>query len=186
MTDKRAEEARVCTLHGAPMELGRSGLRCPRCEQLARRGEVIVAGCPHCGANLVSLIPDVKGVPRHMIRLGWSPTEEQSEKAKHDLLVSAVWGDYAFQAFPVIPTGVVLDLFCLACGKKMPRVSYCPTCRAQVMELVALYMFGEMHGKVQICSRRGCYEHWRWRSDQEMRAAAAGVQFMATGRRDGW
>jgi len=121
-----------------------------------------------------------------MIKLGWSLVEEQREVAKHELFVSAVWGDHTLQAMPVIPTGTVLDLFCPICGKKLPRVAYCPTCNAQVVRLLALHMFGEEHGEVQICTRRGCYEHWRWRADREMLAESAGVQFMATGRRDIW
>lgn len=181
--DRRAEEARVCALHSVPVEIRPSGIYCSRCEQLAKNGEIIVAACPHCGTNLVSPTVYVRGMP--MIKLGWTLVEEQSQKAKHELYVSAVWGDHTLQAHPVIPTGTVLDLFCPYCSRKLPKVSYCPTCQAQVVELVALHMFGETHGRVQICARRGCYEHWRWRADGRT-VEAAGIQFMATSRRNGW
>jgi predicted RNA-binding Zn-ribbon protein involved in translation (DUF1610 family) len=108
----------------------------------------VKVNCPHCGKSLMD--HDHKIEDRPGIRLGI-----RSGGKMGLIYMCSLYGSYDHESEIDLSTGDVAEFSCPFCDRLLTGSGSCEKCSAP---LVTLNM--EVGGKVNICSRKGCTEHF--------------------------
>ena len=104
--------------------------------------------CPVCSESLIdndNLI-DHKPVINLNVEIG---------NRKGTINLSSIYGSYNYTCDIDIPNGELVNFFCPHCKSQLVEETKCKLCDAP---LVPFYL--DMGGKVSICSRSGCKNHF--------------------------
>lgn len=105
--------------------------------------------CPKCGKALMDdshLINNRKAI---MLKI----TTTSGEKGK--IWLSSIYGDYNYTAEIAIPEGEIVKFECPHCNADLARPLECEVCNAPIVSFTC-----SIGGKVSICSRNGCKNHY--------------------------
>ncbi len=69
--------------------------------------------------------------------------------------LSSIYGDYNYTSEHAIPEGDVVQFFCPHCNADLARKLECEVCNAPIVSFNC-----SIGGKVSICSRNGCTNHY--------------------------
>lgn len=105
--------------------------------------------CPKCGASLMDESHLINN--RKAIRL----TITTSDGKTGNVWLSSIYGDYNYTAENSIPEGDVVDFICPHCNENLARPLECEVCEAPIVSFTC-----SIGGKVSICSRNGCRNHY--------------------------
>jgi len=72
-----------------------------------------------------------------------------------EIWLSSIYGSYNYKADITLPKDEVAEFFCTHCGEHITSKTECSTCGA---DMVPFHL--DMGGKVSICSRSGCKNHF--------------------------
>lgn len=103
--------------------------------------------CPKCGKPLSDHDNLLDNMPS--IRLGI-----KSSKGSGFIRLSSVYGSSAILSDIPLAEGEVYVFSCPVCKQVLESEEHCSACKAPMV-----YLLIEMGGKVNFCSRKGCYKH---------------------------
>jgi len=106
--------------------------------------------CPHCNKSMMD--------PGHMINNKPAIKAEISTsiKQKGFIWLSSIYGDYNYSAEFEIPEGEVVEFYCPHCHESLRRKKIeCDVCGAPIVSMNV-----DVGGRVSICSRSGCKNHY--------------------------
>jgi len=109
---------------------------------------ILSVKCPHCGKSFMDDTNQVNGHPG--IRLN---IETDSERGV--LWLCPIYNCFAHKSSIVLKDDEMLKFFCPHCNKSLLQGMLCESCHAP---LVAMNI--NIGGKVDICSRNGCKNHF--------------------------
>lgn len=104
--------------------------------------------CPICGRSLMDqeqLIDNVPGIHLNI----------ECHGQKGDIWLSSIYGSYNYKATIDLPKDKIAKFHCPHCHDQITSKTECMTCGA---DMVPFYL--DMGGKVSICSRSGCKNHF--------------------------
>jgi ssDNA-binding Zn-finger/Zn-ribbon topoisomerase 1 len=104
--------------------------------------------CPLCGRSLMDpdqLIDNVPGIHLNI----------ECRGQKGDIWLSSIYGSYNFKSTIDLPRNEIAKFSCPECHDQITSKTECMTCGA---DMVPFYL--DMGGKVSICSRSGCKNHF--------------------------
>ncbi|HRY34043.1 MAG TPA: zinc-ribbon domain-containing protein [Bacteroidales bacterium] len=104
--------------------------------------------CPVCGYSLMDRDQTVDNKASIHLRIRMADQEG-------DIYLSSIYGSYNYVCNIPLPEGKVVDFVCPHCHNEIISKSECLHCGAP---MVPLYL--DMGGKVSICSRSGCKNHF--------------------------
>lgn len=105
--------------------------------------------CPKCGEALMDeshLINNRKAI---MLKI----TTADEKKGK--IWLSSIYGDYNYTSEVSIPEGEIVKFECPHCNADLARPLECEVCNAPIVSFTC-----SIGGKVSICSRNGCKNHY--------------------------
>ena len=105
--------------------------------------------CPRCGELLMDenhLINNRKAI---RLRIKTADGNEGF------IWLSSIYGDYNYTAEAAIPEGEVVEFHCPHCDENLARAIECEVCGAPIVSFSC-----SIGGKVSICSRNGCKNHY--------------------------
>jgi hypothetical protein len=88
---------------------------------------------------------------RKAIHLNIKTTDGKEGK----IWLSSIYGDYNYTAEYPIPEGDVVEFICPHCSANLARSLECEVCNAPIVSFTC-----SIGGKVSICSRNGCKNHY--------------------------
>lgn len=106
--------------------------------------------CPYCNKSMMD--------EGHMINNKPSIKAEivTSIKQKGYIWLSSIYGDYNYTSEFAIPDGDVVEFFCPYCHENLKRKKIeCDVCGAPIVSMNV-----DVGGRVSICSRHGCKNHY--------------------------
>ena len=104
--------------------------------------------CPLCGRSLMDqeqLIDNVPGIHLNI----------ECHGHKGDIWLSSIYGSYNYKSTIDLPKNEIAKFHCPQCHEHITSKTECMTCGS---EMVPFYL--DMGGKVSICSRSGCKNHF--------------------------
>jgi predicted RNA-binding Zn-ribbon protein involved in translation (DUF1610 family) len=104
--------------------------------------------CPECGHSLMDREHTVDNVPG--IHL-----DVQCKDKKGEIWLSSIYGSFNFTSTIDLPKNEIVDFFCPECHKQVISKTGCNICGAYMVPF-----FLDIGGKVSICSRSGCKNHF--------------------------
>ncbi len=104
--------------------------------------------CPICGISLMNreILVDKKASIHLKIRMG---------EVEGSIYLSSLYGSYNYQCDLSLANNQIAHFYCNHCKHEITSKSECQQCGAP---MVPLYL--DMGGKVSICSRSGCKNHF--------------------------
>ena len=105
--------------------------------------------CPQCGEFLMDenhLINNRKAIKLRI---------KTSDGNEGFIWLSSIYGDYNYTAEIGIPEGDIVDFICPHCDAHLARPIACEVCSAPIVSFTC-----SIGGKVSICSRNGCKNHY--------------------------
>ncbi len=106
--------------------------------------------CPHCNTSLMDpskLINNEPGIHLHV---------RSRIMQQGSIWLSSIYGDYHFVSEFPIPDGDVVEFFCPHCNADLKRKKVeCDVCEAPIVSMNV-----DIGGRVNICSRSGCKNHY--------------------------
>ena len=108
----------------------------------------LLVKCPHCDKLLMDdnhLLHDKPSVKINVV----------SEKERGVIWLCSVYGCYDHESNIEINKGDVINFFCPHCNKSLMRDIKCQICEAPMIGLNI-----KTGGKVNVCSRSGCENHY--------------------------
>jgi ssDNA-binding Zn-finger/Zn-ribbon topoisomerase 1 len=104
--------------------------------------------CPKCGHSLMDKDQKVDNEPSIHLNVSCEGNEGK-------IWLSSIYGSYNFIADIELPKDVIAQFSCPHCHDEIPSMSECLTCGATMV-----YFYLDMGGKVSVCSRSGCKNHF--------------------------
>ncbi|MBN3035512.1 MAG: hypothetical protein JW861_07990 [Bacteroidales bacterium] len=104
--------------------------------------------CPHCGESFMDKNKPVDNQPSICLDI-------EMEGKRGVIHLSSIYGSYNYTCNIPLVKGKVAGFFCPHCGKELNAKSECLTCGALMVDF-----YLDMGGKVSICSRVGCKNHY--------------------------
>ena len=105
--------------------------------------------CPKCGKALMDESHLINN--RKAIMLNITTTDGKKGK----ILLSSIYGDYNYTSENAIPEGDIVKFECPHCNADLARPLECEVCNAPIVSFTC-----SIGGKVSICSRNGCKNHY--------------------------
>lgn len=106
--------------------------------------------CPICDKSLMDSNHLLNNHPGIRLRV------ETTSKHKGTIWLSSIYGDYNYSCEFLIPDSEVVTLTCPHCGENLKRKNLtCELCGAPIVSFNV-----DVGGKVNICSRNGCKNHF--------------------------
>lgn len=106
--------------------------------------------CPHCGHSLMDGSHLVNNAPGIYLKI------KTHDGIKGDIRLSSVYGDYNYACDVKIEEDSIVKFYCPHCGKNLRRRRVeCDYCNAPIISFNCT-----IGGRVSICSRRGCRNHY--------------------------
>ena len=105
--------------------------------------------CPKCGEFLMDEAHLINN--RKAIKLNIKTSDGKEGK----IWLSSIYGDYNYTAEHPIPEGDVVEFICPHCNTNLARPIECEVCSAPIVSFTC-----SIGGKVSICSRNGCKNHY--------------------------
>ncbi len=106
--------------------------------------------CPHCHKSVMD--------EHHLINNKQSIkcTIKLHNGTKGNIWLSSIYGDYNYSCDIEMPEGEIASFFCPLCGNDLKRKNLeCEVCGAPIVSFNC-----SIGGKVSICSRSGCKNHY--------------------------
>jgi ssDNA-binding Zn-finger/Zn-ribbon topoisomerase 1 len=104
--------------------------------------------CPHCGHSLMDKEQLIDNVPGIYLDI-------ECHGKKGQIWLSSIYGSYNYKATIDLPKGEISKLSCPHCHDHISSKTECASCGAY---MVPFYL--DMGGKVNVCSRIGCKNHF--------------------------
>lgn len=104
--------------------------------------------CPKCGRSLMDQEHPIDNVPGIHLMI-------ECREQKGDIWLSSIYGSYNYKATIDLPRNEIAKFNCPECHEQITSKTECMTCGA---DMVPFYL--DMGGKVSICSRSGCKNHF--------------------------
>ncbi len=104
--------------------------------------------CPHCDASLMDEIHQINGKASVKINIS-------TQRDRGVLWLCAVYGCMAHENDINLAEGEVVEFYCPHCNKSLVREVLCKLCEAPMVGFNI-----KAGGKVNICSRKGCENHY--------------------------
>ncbi len=104
--------------------------------------------CPICGVSLMNKDVTVDNKPSIHLKI-------RMEELSGSVYLSSIYGSYNYTCDINQIQGMIAEFYCPHCNNEITSKSECLSCGAP---MVPLYL--EMGGKVSICSRSGCKNHF--------------------------
>ncbi len=104
--------------------------------------------CTHCGASLMDPSHLIDNEPGIHLKI-------EAHGRKGDIWLSSIYGSYNHRATIDLSRNEIVNFYCPKCSQEMISKTDCTTCGAP---MVPFYL--DMGGKVNICSRNGCKNHF--------------------------
>ncbi len=104
--------------------------------------------CPNCGASLMDPEHPVDNKPGIRLLL-------EMDGIEGEIVLSSIYGSYNFESNMTIASGHIAHFSCPHCKHEMSSEDECLSCGSH---MVPFYL--DMGGKVSICSRNGCKNHF--------------------------
>jgi len=104
--------------------------------------------CTRCGRSLMDQDQLIDNEPGIHLKV-------QCHGQKGDIWLSSIYGSYNYKATIDLPKNEIVTFHCPQCDEEMNSKTECMTCGAS---MVPFYL--DMGGKVSICSRSGCKNHF--------------------------
>ena len=106
--------------------------------------------CPYCDKSLMDEGRLINNKPSIMLSI------QTAIHQKGMIWLSSIYGDYNFISEFPIPDGEIVDFFCPHCHQNLKRKKIeCDVCGAPIVSLSC-----SIGGRVSICSRSGCKNHY--------------------------
>ena len=106
------------------------------------------AKCPHCGKSLMD--SDYPLFDKASIKLNI-----ETDKARGTIRLCSIYGCYEHECDFDLHDKEIAKFFCPHCNKELNSKDTCNACEAHMIPLTL-----QLGGKVFICSRRGCENHF--------------------------
>ena len=104
--------------------------------------------CPACGCSLMDQEHPIDNVPGIHLNI-------DCRGQKGDIWLSSIYGSYNYKSTIDLPRNEIVKFHCPECHEQITSKTECVTCGA---EMVPFYL--DIGGKVNICSRIGCKNHF--------------------------
>ncbi|MBN3036125.1 MAG: class I tRNA ligase family protein [Bacteroidales bacterium] len=104
--------------------------------------------CPNCNKSLMD--NEVQVNERPSIKLN-----VETAKDRGTIRLCSTYGCYDHQCDIDLPDGEIARFFCPNCNKELVSKDKCESCDAPMVTFTL-----QLGGKVYICSRRGCEQHF--------------------------
>ncbi len=111
--------------------------------------------CPHCNQSLMDINNTVNGKPGIKVSI-------ETPRESGTIWLCSKYGCYQHRSTVVIQEGEVVKISCPHCNETLVRDVTCKSCKAP---MIGFYI--EAGGKVSICSRVGCKNHYIVFDDSE-------------------
>lgn len=106
--------------------------------------------CPHCSADFMDDHNMINNHPGIKLNI------ETAGGIKGTIWLSSIYGDYNYSCNFHIPSNEVVEFICPSCKKNLRRRNItCEVCSAPIVSLLV-----DVGGRVNICSRNGCKNHY--------------------------
>ncbi len=106
--------------------------------------------CPHCGKSFMDEGRLINNKPSIKLNI------QTAIKQNGMIWLSSIYGDYNFISEFPIPDGEVVDFYCPQCHQDLKRKKIeCDLCGAPIISMNC-----DIGGRVSICSRSGCKNHY--------------------------
>ncbi|HPD47150.1 MAG TPA: NAD(P)H-dependent oxidoreductase subunit E [Anaerohalosphaeraceae bacterium] len=107
----------------------------------------VTVSCPHCSRSIMDETFEIDGVPS--VRVNFACDHRQGW-----LRLSSLYGSYTIVGEHDIPDNAVVQFRCPHCDHELTSMSNCAMCNAPMVDMLVC------GGALQICSRRGCRNHF--------------------------
>ncbi len=106
--------------------------------------------CPHCGTSFMDKVTPLRDAPS--IKLNIETTENRGT-----IRLCSTYGCYEHLCDFDLKVGEIARFYCPHCNKELKSNDECdsPNCNAPMIPLIL-----QLGGKVFVCSRRGCENHF--------------------------
>ncbi|MFO7615049.1 MAG: hypothetical protein R6W71_10455 [Bacteroidales bacterium] len=106
--------------------------------------------CPHCDHSLMDESHLINNKPGICLDI------QTSIRQKGNIWLSSIYGDYNYSSEFTIPEGDVVEFYCPHCNQSLRRKKVeCDLCEAPIVSFNCT-----IGGRVSICSRHGCKNHY--------------------------
>lgn len=104
--------------------------------------------CPHCGKSLMNAYQPIMGKPSIRVSI-------EAPDQKGTLRLCSLYGCHQHESDIELKDGQIYNFKCPSCNTSLNIEEKCDQCEAP---LVGLRL--EMGGKAEVCSRKGCENHY--------------------------
>lgn len=104
--------------------------------------------CPKCDSSLMDHDHPIDNEPGLKLEI-------ECESRKGLIWLSSIYGSYNYSVDIELPKNSIAKFYCPACKENIVSDSTCPSCNAPMVPFLL-----DMGGRVNICSRSGCKNHF--------------------------
>ncbi|MFO8130140.1 MAG: hypothetical protein R6T99_09605 [Bacteroidales bacterium] len=116
---------------------------------MASKPIVLSVSCPKCRKSLMD--NDVLINNKQSVRLNIAMNGDR----KGNLHLSSIYGDFSYTSNIPIKDGEIVNFICPYCKGNLKRRVRCELCDAPIVSFTV-----DIGGRVSICSRKGCKNHY--------------------------
>lgn len=104
--------------------------------------------CPHCGKSLMNSYQPIHDKPSIRVKI-------KNGDTNGTLRLCSLYGCYAHESDIELQKNTVYEFYCPSCNESLIIKENCDVCEAPLVEFKL-----ELGGKAQVCSRKGCDNHF--------------------------